>query len=45
MFGCLEQFLLEIALADAGADARREDSAAICSRGYAPERASWKQRE
>lgn len=39
----LEQFHFEIALADAGANARRRGvSAAIYLRFYAPKRASWK---
>ena len=36
-YSALEQFLFEIALADAGADARRGGVSAIYLRGYAPE--------
>ncbi|SCM70963.1 hypothetical protein KL86DES1_10746 [uncultured Desulfovibrio sp.] len=40
-----EQFLFEIALANAGADARREGVSEIYLRSYAPELASWKHEE
>ena len=41
----LEQSHCEIALADAGADARRKDSTAIYLRCYVPKRTVWKQLE
>lgn len=40
-----EQFLFEIALANAGADARRGGVSKIYLRSYAPELASWKHEE